>query len=325
MVKRGLINTLSSIFFFILITASVYGISEKVILDARVSYIFSGKNVTLVGIFEETANFYIDGVFGSVAKGTAHKVNGVEINVTGVSRTPPKVIAILTVNYVCGDNICSSFETQLICCKDCGCLLNSQICLNNICVQNISQPQATYDCYNPQDCDDGDSCTIESCNTAVTPYKCEYSSIITCINDDRCCPLNCEDTQDNDCLGIDRCKRHDDCDDTNPCTSETCDGLPKRCNFVKNSGCPLSNICVTTGTLDKNRYCSDNGEWLNKKIDNEKCTEAYECFSGVCTLKRCGKNSFFLKLFKISLYIGSLIAVILLIGYVIISMKRKYN
>lgn len=310
-----------SIYLFLIISVAE-AVTEKLIIDAKSSYVLNGKNVTVVGVNEDIVNFYVDGIFGQVRKDHDRTINGVLINVTGVSRTPPKVIVYLTVDFVCGDNICSDLESQLICCKDCGCFTGADACINNVCGQNISSPVATYDCYSDTDCADEDPCTIETCNTQVTPYRCEYPKITACINGDLCCPLNCEDTQDSDCINIDRCKRHDDCDDGNPCTAGTCDGTPKRCVFVKTEGCPSDNQCMAVGSISLNNYCDISGVWLNKRSDDEKCSEPYECISGACTLKRCGQNSFILKIFRISIFSVGIIAAILLIFYLIIIVKR---
>lgn len=310
------------VFFLFLSISLVSAVTEKVIMDTHTSYSLNGKNITLIGVSGNRVNLNIDGVIGVAERDQVDYLNGVKVNVTGISITPPKAIMYLTVDFICGDNVCSNLESQIICCKDCGCL-GSNVCLNNMCVQNISQPQATYECYQTNDCEDNDPCTVDSCNQEGIPFRCEHTRITACINDDRCCPLTCEDTQDNDCINIDRCKRHNDCDDGNPCTSETCEGIPKRCKFVKTEGCVLKNKCTAFGTIDLGKYCATSGLWLNKILDNEKCSEDYECFSGVCTLKVCGKNSFILNIFRISTFLSAALVLILLIFYFTISSRRK--
>ena len=321
--RRDLIKICLAIVFLFNIAYFVGASTERIIMDAKTSYTLNGKNITLVGVYGDRANFNVDGVFSTVRRDDFGFVNGVKVNVTGISVTPPKVIVIFTVDYICGDNSCSSLESQIICCKDCGCFSVSETCMNNMCAQNISRPEATYECYVTSDCDDDNPCTIETCNAANIPYRCEYTEIEACINNDKCCPLNCEDAQDNDCLTADRCKRHDDCDDSNPCTTETCEGQPKRCNFIKQEGCILDDKCVTIGYIEASIYCDKSGSLLNKKSDNEKCSEAYECFSGVWTLKRCGKNSFIYRLFKTSTLFAGILAIFLLICYVVITRRKK--
>jgi len=324
MVKRAYYVIL--LLLYIIFNGSlVYSTTEKIIIDKLTSYTINGKNITLIGVSAYLANFKVDGVIGVVERNKSKFINGVKINVSGISINPPKAIIFITVDFVCGDNVCSNQESQTICCKDCGCLSISNICLNNICVQNISQPQATYECYQDIDCSDNDLCTIESCNKDNIPFRCQYPKITACINDDRCCPLTCEDTQDNDCLNIDRCKRNDDCDDSNPCTSEVCEGGPKRCKFEKTEGCVLNNKCVSTGTINFGTYCALNGAWLNKKLDNERCLGDYECYSGICTLKKCGKNSFIFNLFKISTFFAAILTLLLFICYFTLINRKKID
>lgn len=320
--EKGGFRYILIILFLIFNIIIVSAVTEKIIMDAHTSYSLGGKNITLLGVSGDRVNLKIDGVIGVVERDQIDYLNGVKINVTGISITPPKAIIYITVDFVCGDNICSNLESQTICCKDCGCL-GSEVCLNNICAQNISQPSATYECYQISDCEDNNQCTIDFCNQEGIPFKCEYTRITACINNDRCCPLTCEDTQDNDCINIDRCKRYDDCDDSNPCTSETCEGTPKRCKFVKTDGCVLENKCVAFGTINFGKYCAISGVWLDKKIDNEKCSEDYECFTSYCTLKRCGRNSFIFSIFRISTFLAGILLIILLICYFTILNKRK--
>jgi hypothetical protein len=86
--------------------------------------------------------------------------------------TPPE-------EFVCGDGTCDGNETCVTCEQDCGCC--PPVCQTNA------------------DCDDNDTCTIDTCVSSGTcTTECSYNSV-PCINNDGCCPANCDYTNDNDC------------------------------------------------------------------------------------------------------------------------------
>lgn len=87
-------------------------------------------------------------------------------------------------NYCCGDGICESAENAYNCQVDCGCLSDS-------------------------DCDDGESCTADTCNAGI----CE-NTWPACGVSDGCCADVCTPSNDPDCVEI-------DCSD---CFKERCDG-----------------------------------------------------------------------------------------------------
>lgn len=58
-------------------------------------------------------------------------------------------------------------------------------------------------CTSNSDCNDADSCTIDSCTDPGTcSSSCTNTSITSCIDDDGCCPSSCNDSNDNDCSSI---------------------------------------------------------------------------------------------------------------------------
>ncbi|MCK5642872.1 MAG: hypothetical protein KAJ19_18830, partial [Gammaproteobacteria bacterium] len=99
----------------------------------------------------------------------------------GGGYTPP--------NPVCGNGSCDSGETCSSCSLDCGCI-SPEICCSSQCVSPPSCP----------DCNDQDSCTIDTCTGQGTCYpSCQNSPLTSCINDDNCCPSGCDSNNDNDC------------------------------------------------------------------------------------------------------------------------------
>ena len=81
----------------------------------------------------------------------------------------------------CGDELCSDDETCSDCEVDCG------VCPPE-CVEDI-------------DCDDGDICTIDSCDES-----CSYE-VVACGLSDSCCPSGCTISNDGDCSCDDACSQ----------------------------------------------------------------------------------------------------------------------
>lgn len=61
--------------------------------------------------------------------------------------------------------------------------------------ENNSFKEIKY-CDSNEDCDDENSCTIEDCREGV----CFNVKVLLCYANDGCCPENCNQRNDNDCL-----------------------------------------------------------------------------------------------------------------------------
>ncbi len=305
---------------------------QKSYLKLRESVLINGKNITLAGLLSrevsEEANFLVDGIFGTVEKSREGEVNGVLINVTGISKSPPVIIVTFRVPFVCGDGACSSLEDYQICCKDCGCGLGArQSCINNICRSNVSHYSSTYDCYYNADCQDGDPCTADICNVQAVPYKCTHAQITSCTSSDGCCPRTCSDEEDQDCKTVNRCMSKGECNDNNPCTKDFCEGTPRRCKYTTETGCPLSNECLPTGTVNAGKYCSAESVWTTLKGVNKPCEQDHECAGGRCQYNKCGGLAFLTgvtasNIYTIILYIALIATALAVVTYVIISKKK---
>jgi hypothetical protein len=134
----------------------------------------------------------------------------------------------------------------------------------------------------PTNCDDGNSCTDDSCKKNTG--NCVNESIVSTTDGK---PVTCNDA--NDCTGGDVCKTSGtcvgtpiNCDDNNSCTIDSCDtkiGCSHKYNPA--SSCSDGNPCT------QNDHC-DNGVCLSgEKIacnDNNPCTiDACDPSSGECT------------------------------------------
>lgn len=173
----------------------------------------------------------------------------------------------------CGDLVCSSDESFQTCWIDCGCP-GSQVCYREKC--------RAITCFSDVDCDDSDPCTIDTC----TDGSCIYTAITACIDDDGCCPSNCNSTNDNDCeavcgngicepgencsncladcpckvgetcvegecqIIVITCLSDLDCDDANVCTIDTCQspGTPEAsCTHTMITSCINDDGCCPSG------------------------------------------------------------------------------
>jgi hypothetical protein len=86
------------------------------------------------------------------------------------------------------------------------CSSNGGICCNNLCVQV---------CESNYDCNDGNTCTKDTCaNPSTCSAACVNVQITKCINSDGCCPSGCNSNNDNDCkskCGNGLCESGEDC------------------------------------------------------------------------------------------------------------------
>ena len=158
------------------------------------------------------------------------------------------VLVDLTVDQVCGNGQCEQDED---CCTDCGCG-NGSKCIGNNCIDaslNI--------CIQNLDCNDNNTCTIDKCSG----YKgsCSHESLTSCINEDSCCPSNCNETSDLDC---------------------------RKCPINE---CFIDNQCIKEGAVYNDSYCFSS--ILNPlKSQNQGCSNNFECSSGKCENKICSKE-----------------------------------
>ncbi len=143
------------------------------------------------------------------------------------------------------------------------------------------------ECVYSWSCDDNNTCTIDECtgergNQIGEIKKCRYKSILECKGGDKCCPLNCED-KDADCKEG-SCYINEDCDDKNVCTNDACSNYTCK-NELK--GCLHSNECLGFGSTRENKYCGNDGNWLEQKSGKVGCKNDSECLSGKCINEEC--------------------------------------
>ncbi|MFA6254988.1 MAG: hypothetical protein WC675_03040 [Patescibacteria group bacterium] len=200
----------------------------------------------------------------------------------------------------CGDGACEGGETcdTASCPADCGC--GTELCCSGVC-----QPPA---CDATGDCNDSNSCTIDSCsNPSQCNAVCSYTTITTCTNSDSCCPVSCNALTDNDCspvCGNGVCETPSetptncslDCGqcvagvDTRPCslTQGVCSGARETCADI-GGGRGAWQGCTTTtytswATAHGNVY-EVGTELTCNDSDNNDCDTSTDCADSDCTGK----------------------------------------
>jgi hypothetical protein len=102
---------------------------------------------------------------------------------------------------------------------------NGQILCDGTCVFPV--------CASNVDCNDNNACTIDVCNNPNTCTASCTHTLVSCSNNDGCCPIGCNSLNDNDCAII--------CGNGVCETGESCDSCSEDCG-----ACPLTE---TTGQV----------------------------------------------------------------------------
>lgn len=159
---------------------------------------------------------------------------------------------------VCGNSVCESSENCSSCWGDCPCQ-SGQTCFNGTC-QEVS-------CATNADCNDNNFCTIDSCqNPGTSQASCSYSSIVTCISNDNCCPAACSSTNDNDCQVL--------------CGNGACETGENQTNCCSDCGCATNYLCQNNQCVLR-PYCGDGFCGSGESYSNcpQDCPH---CGDGVC-------------------------------------------
>ena len=176
----------------------------------------------------------------------------------------------------------------------------------NTCTTDSCNPDGTCSnekdvascCNTDLDCDDGDGCTTDSCNTATLTCNAPVQIKDCCNTVDDCDLSNpCKNVA---CIGkICRygqkngcCTQSSECDDKNICTVNTCDTDTNTCDF---------SVKTTETCCNVDADCDDNDpKTLNKCVTNncqypqdpDYCTTVADCTQGnACAIPSCGVDS----------------------------------
>ncbi|MCD4739682.1 carboxypeptidase regulatory-like domain-containing protein [archaeon] len=155
-------------------------------------------------------------------------------------------------------------------------------CCPSTCEVAVDSDCVSSSCVSAADCFDGDPCTIDNCVNGV----CDRSSITNCsMIMDECCPSGCDESTDADCGS---CAKNSDCEDGDPCTSDSCTGYPLACQNRPVIQCGSSDGCCPLG-------CSNDEEssMYDSDCTEKGCTHYTDCDDGnACTEDICNFDSF---------------------------------
>ena len=153
-------------------------------------------------------------------------------------------------------------------------------------------------CLSGSECNDGNGCTTDSCNSGT----CSHISITSCTNSDGCCPNGCTVANDNDCASV--CgngirEGSEGCDDGDISSG---DGCSASCVVESGWSCNTAtpNVCTNTvvcgdGIREGSEGCDD-GDTSSGDGCSSTCTveSGYTCNTAtpnVCTLNAvCGNG-----------------------------------
>jgi len=171
-----------------------------------------------------------------------------------------------TTGDTCSGGICSGTGIPGCCFTDADC--DDGVFCNG---PEVCDPQSGCQPAAAVACDDGDSCTADTCDEFNE--ACEYTEILGCCTDD----LDCDD--DNECTA-DACKpvtlcENDICQTMYRCENRLSSGAP--CGNQGNTACTDPDTCDTTGVCQPNH--AQDGTPCN---DGDLCTENDACLGGVC-------------------------------------------
>lgn len=247
----------------------------------------NGKTFTILDVnVNQDFLVKVDGVRGILKYDFTEEINGMIITIENVTYIDYDYVLArikIRVDQKCGDSLCNKTESELICCTDCGCE-EGYGCVDNICTE--------ISCNNDAECDDDNACTKDVCSTAEK--GCENLNILTCENDDGCCPESCIYNLDNDCPKPEveeseseevECGLDEECVDKNPCTEDKC--LENKCSYRMKDGCAYNGECLPISKRIEDKYCGKNG-WVDLNEDHAACLVDYECKIGQCIKGLCG-------------------------------------
>ena len=105
-------------------------------------------------------------------------------------------------NNECTTNVCLYSGQADASCQNTP-ITDGAICAGGVCCSGVCEAPT---CSVDTDCDDSNTCTIDTCDNIGTCFaSCSYSDIDSCVDDDGCCPARCTSENDTDCSLTKKC------------------------------------------------------------------------------------------------------------------------
>lgn len=240
------------------------------------------KNVKLHISYDGLSGQFTNLVYGSevtLSDGTTVQVRGA-----------PCVVYVINLLFKteataqCGNSICEVGEEQA-CPADC---TETQEIPDDVEPEEEEEPSST--------CSVG--CLYKtSCVASGTRFTSTYCSVDgaiqsqlrsgdSCTNNYQCLTNFC---MNGKCADPDECAADLDCNDGNPCTADTCEGIPRKCSNKETvAGCSHENNCIPIGTRIEGQFCSWDKSMQTQKTE-ATCDNDYECQSNLCVDSECVK------------------------------------
>lgn len=135
----------------------------------------------------------------------------------------------------------------------------------------------------PDSCDDGNACTINTLlgSAANCNAVCTLETVEFCIDNDGCCPADCDSFDDNDCsisCGNDVVETGETCDPPGSCDTYCDDGDSCTIDTLVGSASNCNSFCTTTDVS----VCNDGDDCCPagcNSLDDDDCFEV--CGNGV--------------------------------------------
>lgn len=133
-------------------------------------------------------------------------------------------------------------------------------------------------------CDDGNICTLESCDPTVGKCVSGVAPLGILCNDGDACT-----TKEKCVAGLCKAAAQVGCDDGMPCTVDTCDSSTGKCTFAPMLGC--GGPCTKTADCDDGNSCTIDGCIASTCVlslssapcdDSDPCTYGDKCSAGAC-------------------------------------------
>jgi len=138
---------------------------------------------------------------------------------------------------------------------------------NDVCTQGDACQSGTCRPGTTVNCNDGNDCTTDSCNPQTGCANASKADNTIC-NDGNACTTGDKCTNGK-CGGIGL-----NCDDNNPCTTDTCDPVMQQCshaNVQNNTPCSDNDKCTLNDTCQNGQLrCGADGELLGHEPLHEE-------------------------------------------------------
>ena len=142
-------------------------------------------------------------------------------------------------------------------------------------------------CSASADCDDGLSCSVQTCKTGSN--ECGYGPAFSgCCDQDKECPNTWFCGDDNTCK---QCQDQPDCNDGNPCTNDFCDPGTNLCENIAIEDCCQADDDCDDGLFCTNDSCDGESCQYVPTSDDSCCDTNADCvIDDPCVVTSCYKN-----------------------------------